>query len=291
MLKELTIELTQRCPNRCVYCSTEGGPDATTHLDTATVCRVLTEARELGATTAAISGGEPTLHPGLPDILQHGHSLGLKLRLYSCGVSDTYEPLSLDILDTVRATRTQLILGIPSFRASTYRRIARSEATVRQPIDTIERAQSLHLKVEAQHTPLLLTVAQLPTYVECARALKLTQVSLLRFVPQGRGAAARPELELTDGLTQRITAFASGAGVRLGAPFLGAAGCQAASRLLIQPDGRVLPCEALKGVWEPFTLGSVHDAPLQKLWASTSRTTALQALPTAPCPAQQLYST
>jgi len=58
-LKELVIEVTQKCPMQCIYCSTNAGPDKECELPINTVKRVIVDAAKMGVETIAISGGEP----------------------------------------------------------------------------------------------------------------------------------------------------------------------------------------------------------------------------------------
>ena len=66
----LVAELTYRCPLRCVYCSNPVGwrdvPDA---LDGALWSRAFAEAAALGVVHVGLTGGEPTLHPDLEEIV------------------------------------------------------------------------------------------------------------------------------------------------------------------------------------------------------------------------------
>ncbi|GGP80077.1 radical SAM protein [Streptomyces melanogenes] len=81
----LELEITQRCQLTCgSHCYAEAGP--TGGHGTMTVDdwrRVMSEAAALGVTDVQLIGGEPTLHPGFAELVEHALSLGLRVEVYS----------------------------------------------------------------------------------------------------------------------------------------------------------------------------------------------------------------
>lgn len=92
-LRFLWLEVTGRCQLRCRHCYADSGP-AGDHgsMTTADWRRVLDEAVELGAGDVQLIGGEPTLHPDLPEVVRHALGRGLAVEVYSNLVRVT-EPL------------------------------------------------------------------------------------------------------------------------------------------------------------------------------------------------------
>ena len=84
----LVAELTYRCPLRCVYCSNPVGwrdvPDA---LDGAHWARAFHEAAALGVVHVGLTGGEPTLHPDLDEIVSGAAAAGLYVHLVTAGTT------------------------------------------------------------------------------------------------------------------------------------------------------------------------------------------------------------
>ena len=72
MLSEISIEILQRCPNRCIYCSSHSNPQATHIIPFGIIKSVIDDAKSLGCKTVCLSGGEPFLHHIKPtDIRSH----------------------------------------------------------------------------------------------------------------------------------------------------------------------------------------------------------------------------
>jgi len=83
-LRFLSLEITGRCQLRCVHGYADSGPWGT-HGTMAVQDwrRLLEEAAAMGVGRVQLIGGEPTLHPGLPELVGHALGLGLGVEVYS----------------------------------------------------------------------------------------------------------------------------------------------------------------------------------------------------------------
>lgn len=77
-LRLASIEVTQRCNNRCAYCDQ---PQAERDLPLAQFTRLLDRLAGEGFEAVALGGGEPTLHPNLPALLTVAWQRGLRAGL------------------------------------------------------------------------------------------------------------------------------------------------------------------------------------------------------------------
>ena len=66
-MREVTIELTNYCPNECPYCSSNAGPEGSDYLSVETITGFL---KDDEYDRINISGGEPLSHPQFYNILQ-----------------------------------------------------------------------------------------------------------------------------------------------------------------------------------------------------------------------------
>ena len=69
MIQHVNLRITEQCGSQCVYCYHWRSQSSTPHMDMVKVLDVAYQARDLGAVTATINGGEPSLHPRFIDIL------------------------------------------------------------------------------------------------------------------------------------------------------------------------------------------------------------------------------
>jgi len=59
-LERLEIEVTRRCPLRCIHCSTRAGPETSSNdLSFKDIIKVISEFSELGGSMITVTGGEP----------------------------------------------------------------------------------------------------------------------------------------------------------------------------------------------------------------------------------------
>ncbi|MEU3917135.1 radical SAM protein [Streptomyces sp. NPDC029004] len=81
----LALEITGQCQNTCqMHCYAQSGPTGS-H---GTMTRedwfaLLEQAKKLGVTTVQYIGGEPTLHPYLPQLISRALSLGIRVEVFT----------------------------------------------------------------------------------------------------------------------------------------------------------------------------------------------------------------
>ncbi len=94
----VSLEITGRCQLRCEHCYADSGPHGDSGTMTATDWRrVLDEAAALGVRDVQFIGGEPTLHPELPELVRHALKLDLNVEVYTNLVS--VKPELWDVLE------------------------------------------------------------------------------------------------------------------------------------------------------------------------------------------------
>ena len=83
-MKELTLEITSKCQLKCPWCSSEASPKGE-HVDLGRVVSRLREYRE-SCNVVRLSGGEPTLHPRLHEIVGESKRLNYQVVLLTNGL-------------------------------------------------------------------------------------------------------------------------------------------------------------------------------------------------------------
>ncbi|WP_235878144.1 radical SAM protein [Saccharopolyspora karakumensis] len=78
------LEITGRCQLECRHCYAESGPAGDHGGMTDTDWRrVIDEAAEAGVKMVQFIGGEPTLHPSLPALIDHTRTRGIEVEVFS----------------------------------------------------------------------------------------------------------------------------------------------------------------------------------------------------------------
>ena len=259
-LREITIELTQQCPNSCLYCSSLSSPSKKTFLQVEQIEKAIDDAVELGTRSISLSGGEPFLYSGFLRIINYIYKKGVECYVYTSGITiSDGKPISIPVenLESIKGKVTKLIVNIEAADEVTYNMIMGTDFGGFQLMQTTVRdAISIGLNVEAHVVPMKLNFQQLPQIIALCAELSISRVSFLRLVVQGRALTNQRQIVLSD----EETLFAkylikSGAKeyqskIRLGIPFsdcLRKINCMTGtSKLDIRYDGNVYPCEAFK---------------------------------------------
>lgn len=285
-LNEITIEVTQQCPNRCIYCSSLSDINKTESLNIETIKKIVDDAVDLGVKSISLSGGEPFLREELTDIVYYIHSKGLKIKLYTSGIyfsKGQYSSIPALFLENIKGTLDSLIFNYETIDADSYATIMGTEATNLSLLDeTIKIAITKGIPVETHLVPMHCNFQQIPDVLRKLYSMGVSSISFLRIVPQGRVLANRELVELSiaeqEILKQILTSCKDKYKhkIRLGHPFSSScATCGTGStKLTIRYDGYVFPCEAFKDgmmeVKEGITPDNVKEKSLKHIYEHSS---------------------
>ena len=279
-LAEIKIELTQECPLACIHCSTNSSRKQTSSLPKAVVVRLLREASAMGVKKVVFTGGEPLVSPYLLESLNVAASLGMAPTVYTSGILDNeLNPMSLELArKVVSAGADRFIFSVYSHRPEIHDSVTRY-GTHAATLEALNNAVRTRIPVEMHFVAMRRNFRDLPGLVVLADSAGVGRVSVLRFVPQGRGRniAERDDLgvdELLE-LAQMMTSLRvhyPRLTIRAGSPFnilgVGNTPCNAAQDVLIvNHRGDIFPCDAFKNVrYTDPQFGSVLTKSLADVW-------------------------
>lgn len=260
--EELTLELADWCPSLCIHCSSNSGPYCRNRLGRDLATRLVEEAKSLGAEKVSFGGGEPTASEDFLSVLQHTLALGMQAEVFTCGFRVSCgEPASLEdeILDAMASLENvKLIFSTHGACSQIHDLVTQTPGSFRALVESLNACKAREIKCEMNFVPLRVNVAEFNRLVHLADALGVGRLSVLRFVPQGRGHRNARQLELSakeeDAFVTELVQLRTEAvvDIRTGSPFNGivpgnAVPCRAGSgKLVVQADGNVLPCEVFK---------------------------------------------
>jgi radical SAM protein with 4Fe4S-binding SPASM domain len=146
-------------------------------------------------------------------------------------------------------------------------------------MSAVRNAVLTHAPVEMHFVAMRRNFRDLPGLVDLANSIGVERVSILRFVPQGRGRniAVRDDLDADEfrelaRMIKSLREHYPGVTIRAGSPLnilgLGNTPCNAAQDvLIINHRGDTFPCDAFKNVrYENTTHGSVLYESLETVW-------------------------
>ncbi|MHC4250967.1 MAG: radical SAM/SPASM domain-containing protein [Planctomycetota bacterium] len=291
-LEELVLELTDWCPLACRHCSSGSGPGCRHSLSAAKARELVAEGRRLGARQVSFGGGEPTAATAFVETLREVVSSGMKAEVFSCGVARDDEglgPLTPEVVDALAGVDSaKIIFSFHSADAAIHDQMTAVRGSFGYLLQSLGKCQAAGIHTEANFVPLRPNVAGFDGLLRLLVEHSIRRLSVLRFVPQGRGLANRRELELTPSEESAFVAElircqgTSSVAIRTGSPFNGVVPgngvpCRAgSSKIVIQADGNVIPCEVYKHAKRREWRLSAHEHTLEECLAS-ARFTELRA--------------
>jgi len=272
----LLAELTHRCPLQCPYCS---NPlelvKANAELPAAVWRRVLDQATALGVLQVHLSGGEPTLHQGLAEIVAHCRALGLYSNLITAGVlldGPKIEALARAGLDHVQLS----LQGVEPANAERIGSYAGGHAKKLAAARAI-RAAGLPLTINAvvhrQNLDDLEGMIELAVELDAHR-LEVAHTQYYGWALVNRAALmpSRAQIERAGEVVEQARRHLRGRLVidyvvpdyyaRRPKPCMGGWGRQ---MLAVTPKGEVMPCHAAAGI-PGLAFANVQDRPLAWIW-------------------------
>lgn len=277
-MKEFKVEVTYRCNLNCVHCSSDARPSNPLEMQLADCIRILDQASVMGGKEVAFSGGEPLGWPHLVEAVTFAVQHKLRVTVYTSGNTGDFATKAGSLK---RAGVTRLIFSVFGNNSTTHERITRVAGSFDETVVAIQTAKALDLNPEIHFVPMSVNYSELPELAAIAQEWGVSTISVLRLVPQGRGALLRTRV-LNRVQNQRLrqiilTLRKSGFKIRTGSPYNflminEKPGCWAAvDRLVIGPDMKVFPCDAFKRIDSEELVGtddwsSLSEASLQDCW-------------------------
>lgn len=265
-MKELTLEITQKCLNKCIYCSSMSSYNSKEFLPYSICSNVIEDAVDLGFNQFNISGGEPFLHPQILDIIKRCKEYKSKVVIYSSGL------IPLDISEKIENSNCFKSIPRETFRICKSLHVdkiifnmqcdsdylhanitgIKQTKTVRN--NSILNATDEGLDVEVNIVPMKINLDEIETTTLNALSLGCKNVNFLGLVMQGRALENKDKIAMDSVdyalLHNKLKDLKDNYGnkIRIGNPLNNTPErCNAgAGKIVVRYDGKVFPCEAFK---------------------------------------------
>lgn len=312
ILKEVTVEVTQKCNSLCIFCSSLSNSFCKNEIPLSKLKNISAFSLDNGAKTINISGGEPLLRNDIGDYILFNESIGLNTNIYTSGNIADNSIFTL-LLEKIRSKKSiKYIFNYPSCQKDVFQRLINSDQFEPSQIDShISFLIENGIDVETHIVPNALNIDSLYNSIAHLKLIGVRQVSLLRLVLQGRADSNKAllvtksfENDLQRVLNKIISELQDEHfKIRLGIPFgnTSKTDCECfagISKLIFRYDGVVFPCEAFKEAPNntEFMLGNIYSDSLESIWHNHPVHYKLSQLRVSAnkineyCPAQMLYN-
>lgn len=251
-LNFLWLEITGQCNLTCQHCYADSGPRQTHGAMTAERwVQVLADAHQLGCQSVQFIGGEPTLHPALPILLEHAYALGMSIEVYSNLVS-----VRQSLWPLFQQYQVRLATSFYSARPEIHERITQHQGSYWRTVGNIKHALGQHLPLRVGMIQMLAEqdMEEARTFL-CGLGVQSERIGVDHARSVGRGQAFSQVARREDALC----------------------GACASGKAAVTPDGSVYPCVFSR--WLP--VGNVLASPLASILAADTMTRTRQQLVTS----------
>ncbi len=251
-MKELIIELTNRCLNDCVHCSSKNcGADGVVHdVSISEIEPVVNSALQAGYNRVVFSGGEPMLHPEFCAFVRYFERRNVEMKMYTSGVvgDDIYE--NSDYAEAVSNIRTVTVSCYSDSETCHNAIVRNSEAYLRlhRFIDVFSpKIQRLEMNI----VPMSYNVHEINVVYERYSDI-LSSYNVLKLVNQGNASTHWESICVNEKvLTRELTMLKTKPRTKIGNSFGALSNsvyqCEAGrTKMCITFDGYVIPCEVFK---------------------------------------------
>jgi MoaA/NifB/PqqE/SkfB family radical SAM enzyme len=234
-LRFVSLEITGKCQLACTHCYSDSGPGGTRgSMTNNDWLRIIDETAELHIPLVQFIGGEPSLHPDLPKLVNHALDRGLEVEIYTNLVRVTDK-----LWQIYRRSGVRLATSYYSSEAARHNSVTGRRSHDRTLMN-IQKALDLGLRLRVG----VIDVEEEQRAHAAVEQLQSIGVSYIRY--------------------DRLRQIGRGEQVHSAAlnQLCGRCGC---GHLAVSPDGEVWPC----GLARWITLGSVQTAGLLDVYQNS----------------------
>ena len=273
MLKEIKIELTNKCARNCKHCSSNANNiDNLKELDFDSVYKIITEAKVMGVEDIVFTGGEPLMYDSLSELVELTSKLGMKSTIYTFAYR-TDETLN-KYKHLINLGLNKIVYSLAdSLSDEKDISIYNNEEFFDKVFEENDAKLGFHYTVSKDSYSKFKDV--IISAINTFKSRKyFDKVSLLRFVPHGKGTTYMDlsKEQLLD-IKDFYLNFADKNRIRLGSPWniLGIENspCIIADEIMIIGfDGIAYPCDSIKYFTELGISGNINENSLMDMYNS-----------------------
>lgn len=282
MLKDLCFEIIQKCPNNCLFCSSVSSFDSVDIINLNDFKRTIDKFISLGGIKEiSISGGEPFLHPDLLEMVEYCKSKDIKTVIYTSGISkrnklkeeekkgisslelkiikemeeNEYDSIDRSVLKKLKAIGLdKIVFDFQVSEVDDYNYLMGTKNQYANVLKSMLYTNFEGIESEIHFIPLKSNYRIFKDIIELAELGGISRVSVLRFVPQGRGRDNVKDLMLSKEQLQEFRDIVDSIKsrnieIRMGIPMIDEDThlCTAGyNKYDIRYDGMILPCPSFK---------------------------------------------
>lgn len=284
MVKDLCFEIIKKCPNNCLFCSSESSIEATTIIPFDIFKQTIDYfMKKGGVEEISLSGGEPFLHPDLLKMVEYCKKNNITTVIYTSGIikrhylsnsvknklndselkiinqieSNPYDSINREILRKLKELGLdKIIFDFQSSNVDGYNYLMGTKNQYSNLLNSLLYAHFEGLETEINFIPLRSNYDEFDDILELAELGNVSRINVLKFVSQGRGRTNSDKIMLSVDELREFKKYVEGiksskVKIRMGIPMMDNDYhlCNAGyDKFDIRYDGVILPCPSFKDI-------------------------------------------
>ncbi|MEA1906844.1 MAG: radical SAM protein [Euryarchaeota archaeon] len=270
---QITISITEECPNRCIHCALPD-TDNKASLSPEEVNSVIDQATRMGTTMIIFDGGEPMVHPDLVEMVGHVNPDKAVATVFTSGTGLTPEKAA-SLKD---AGLFAVNVSLDSPHIGEHDRMRGRSGVFEDALAAIRNSLEAGILVNIYVVLSPMNVGDLKEFYMLAVEMGVHELSFYEIVPTGRwidhenDVLSRDDHKTFDSFVRwakedgRVRVFSI-------PHVMESTGCFAGRRWLhITPQGDILPCACI-----PIPYGNIKEESLKSIWKRIRRDPAYNA--------------
>ena len=259
---QVTISITEECPNRCIHCALPDSGDRAS-LSPEEVKDVIDQVIDMGTTLIIFDGGEPMMYPDLVEVVEHVDPDKAISTAFTSGTGLTPEK-AVSLKD---AGLFAVNVSLDSPYPDEHDRMRGRTGVFDDASSAIKNSLAAGLLVDIYVVLSPMNIHDLKEFYSLASNLGVHELSFYEIVPTGRwidhenDVLSKKDREILDSFVEwsiadrRLRIFSIPHVMR-------STGCFAGRRWLhITPEGDVLPCACI-----PIPYGNIREEGIRTIW-------------------------
>ncbi|WP_303295497.1 radical SAM/SPASM domain-containing protein [Methanobrevibacter woesei] len=190
---QIVWNITKSCNFKCIHCYENAGKKADDELTTDEIIDGIDKLSRLGVASIAFSGGEPTTHPGIIDLIKHASEDGMYVSMATNGFKTAKIERAKEFAD---AGLEFVQISLDGLNPETHDKFRGVPNSWNRAVQSIKNFLELGVFVEVSTTVTQENYDEIPRMIDFMRELGVEWFMLYNFIPTGSGSEVR-ELDLT----------------------------------------------------------------------------------------------
>jgi len=241
-MKEITFELTNKCFNKCLHCSSYADPNRVDILDIGVIKDTIDK---YNPEYVNISGGEPMLYLRVYELLEYLNRKNIKVNLYTSGYG--YSIAEIENISSYKYAINTIVFPVHSDRRNIFNFMADTNS-YSETMLSIDAALKFNMNVSIHIVPTTVNIYSLDDTIQYLISIGIKEIKLLKLVNQGR-CFNNQYLILDDRILKEQINYLFKKYydvVKIGLPFSSGKCTAGIDKLVMLANGIIIPCESYK---------------------------------------------